>query len=131
MRTRILEQSNAYCVVTRAGTRTGDQIVERLDPYQLPAEDPAKVADDRVGHLLERRRGIYFSFDAGDTPVADPTGHNQGEVVEIGGHVQGEAMGGDSAGNVHAQSGDLLLRDGAPGMVQTPARPAARWVSTP
>jgi hypothetical protein len=106
----ILRQYHAYCVLLERQA-AGDQIIEAFDPDYLPAEDPAKVPGYRVGNLLERRRWVYFSFDAGDAAVADATGNNQCEVVKIGGHVQGEAMGGDPAGNVDAQSGDLFLRD--------------------
>src|ERR1700722_3247415 len=107
----ILEQSCGRCVGGRS------QIIQRLDPYHLPPEDAAKVPCHRVCHLLERRRRleIHLCFDAGDTAVADTTGHNQCEVVQIGTYVEGKAVGGDSAAHVNPYRGNLLLRDSAPG----------------
>src|ERR1700722_15725026 len=114
-----LSQRELLILEHSCGRRVGarSQIIQRPDPYHLPPEDAAKVPCHRVCHLLERRRRleIHLCFDAGDTAVADTTGHNQCEVVQICTYVEGKAVGGDSARHVHAYRGNLLLRDSAPG----------------
>src|SRR5271156_6712721 len=105
----ILEQSSGH---RRAGRQ---QILEPFEPHHLAAEDPAKMPDHGVGHLLQRRRSFRLRFHAGDAPIVDATGHNQPEVVEVSGYIEGKAVSGNPARHMHAQGGNLLFCDGSSG----------------
>ena len=48
-----------------------------------------------------------FIFQAGHRTVGDAAGIDEGEVAQVGGHVEGESVGGDAAGDVDAYCTDL------------------------
>src|SRR6185436_16962480 len=47
--------------------------------------------------------------------VGDPARHDQGEIVEVGGHVEGKPVAGNPARDAHADRGQLLAPDPDPG----------------
>ncbi len=60
--------------------------------------------------------GLYFTLKAGDGPVGDAAGIDEGEVTEVGVDVEGESMRGDAARDVDADGGDFAA--GSTALVQ-------------
>ena len=83
------------------------------------AKDRAEVASDGISHLLKSRhgmnRGIDFVLHAGYRAIRNSAWHDQVEVAQVGGHVQRKSMRGNATRDMHADCGDLLLRDGPSG----------------
>jgi len=107
----------------------------------LLIEDEAELAGCLVGYGFQTGQGFGcgglwgfagedFVFQAGDGTVGDAAGIDEFEVAEVGGYVEGEAVGGDPAGDVNADGADLaftarvIFIHGGTGRVR---RAAGRW----
>ena len=84
----------------------------------LAAKDAAEVSGGDVGGSGKGRlgKGIGFEFERGDAAVGYAAGNDPGEVTEVGGDVEREAVGGDALCNMDADGGDLLFLHGAAGV---------------
>ena len=80
-------------------------------------KDAAEVGGNAVGGLRQWGWGVLrrFEFEGRYGAVGDAAGDDVVEVAEIGGDVEGEAVGGDGLGDVDADGGDFLFADGAAG----------------
>ncbi len=124
--------------------------VEILDGQDLLVEDQAELAGGLVGDGFESWAvgcGVGdFPFEAGDGPVGDAAGIDEREVAQVGGDVEGEAVGGDAARDVDADGADLAFpcgwifgrsrttlvqRAAVRRQHQTPVRPQMRPARTP
>ena len=64
----------------------------------------------RHGFQLQLRSArMALVLQTGDASVRDATRNDPLELLQVRGRVQGESMRGDSAGDVHANGGDLAL----------------------
>ena len=96
---------------TRRDTdRTAKQGIKRIHPDDLRIEYAPEVARHRLRDFVERNRTPQRPLKGGDRPGRDAAGDNEIEILEIGVHVQREAVRRDAARNVHADGGDLGLR---------------------
>src|SRR5581483_3888642 len=98
-------------LVRRSGRRRrGDvrqQVVERFQPQHLRLKDAPEVARSRGCSVLHADGLLQFSLDRRYRLAGQPAGDDQGEVVEVGRHVQREAVRGDAARDVYADGGNL------------------------
>ena len=80
-------------------------------------EDAAEVGGDAIGCLGQRGGwGVWgLEFERGDGSIGDAARDDPGEVAEVGGDVEGEAVRGDGLRDVDADSCDLFLADIAAG----------------
>src|SRR5258708_28589063 len=83
-------------------------------------EDRGGMSGQPFHHLREDNRAPE-ALQAGHAPVGDAAGHDQGEGGEVGGDVEGEAMGGDPARDAHPNGADLLLTHPDPGEPGNPS----------
>ena len=79
-----------------------EQFVERFDPENLALEDHSKVAGERFGHLVQVELAAKFALHRSHRFRRDAAGDDQIEEAEVGVYVEGEAVRGDEAGDVHA-----------------------------
>lgn len=87
-----------------------------FDGEDLLREDVTELAGGLVGDFLERRQSHafgHFALETGHGLVGDAAGVDELEVAEIGGDVEGESVGGDSAGDVNADGSDFAFAGGA------------------
>jgi hypothetical protein len=98
-----------------SGFRKGKKFFEGVDGDHLALEDVAEFGGGVVGDLLKGgwRIARGFELERGDGLVGDAAGDDEGEVAEVGGDVESEAVRGDGLGDVDADGGDLFLGDGA------------------
>src|SRR6267142_4342773 len=67
-------------------------------------------------YFVEGDVAVEKFFERGGFAVGDAAGNDQVEVAEVGGDVEGEAVGGDPAADVDADGGELFFRDIARGL---------------
>ena len=68
----------------------------------------------RPGSSMDRAGfGAEFFFKTGDGAVGDAAGIDEGEVAQVGGDVEGEAVRGDAARDVNADGADLAACAGS------------------
>ena len=93
---------------------------EVFNGENLLMEDKAELAGGLIGEVFQAgqsmdgrcRRGFTgenFVFKTGDWAVGDAAGVDEGEVAEVSGQVEGEAVGGDATGDVNADGADLAF----------------------
>ena len=70
-------------------------------------KDDAEVAGDGFGDGVQVEWLAEFLLHRGDWLRRDAAGNDQVEVAEVGVHVEGEAVGGDEAGDVDADGGEF------------------------
>jgi hypothetical protein len=101
------------CVLGREvlfGVGVGAESVEVFEGEDLLREDLAELACDVVGDLLKGGDGDAFEdfeVEAGYGLICDAAGINELEVAQVCGDVEGEAVGGDSAGDMDADGADF------------------------
>jgi hypothetical protein len=116
------------CIFSRevlSGFGVSAESVEGFDGEDLLREDVTELAGSLMGDVLERgQRHSFgaFEVEAGDGLVSDAAGVDELEVAEVGGDVEGEAVGGDSAGDVDADGADFAFARGT-GLVVVQAAP--------
>src|SRR5947209_3758887 len=86
-----------------------EQRVQGLQPKDLSAKDVAEVAGDALGDGVDDRRLLITEFGgyAGDRLVGNAAGDDELEEIEVGIEVKREAMRGDAARDVNADSSNL------------------------
>ena len=97
-------------VLLRLGV--GAESVEGVEGEDLLGEDMAELACCLMSDVFERGKGYAFGdfkVQAGDGLVGDAAGIDELEVAEVGGDVESEAVGGDSAGDVYADGSDFAF----------------------
>ena len=85
------------------GGKAGDEL-DRL------VEDLTELVRGPVSDGFEGGQAFgtgHFPFEARDRTIGDAAGVDEGEVAEIGGDVEGEAVGGNAAGDVDADGGNF------------------------
>ena len=97
---------------------------------------PGERSDDRGRHIGHRRRPAEQPLQRRHALVGDAARHDQVEIVEIGGHVEREAVARDPARDADADRRELLVADpdaGQPGIAAGADRRtrATARISTP
>src|SRR5258708_2709098 len=64
-------------------------------------------------YFVEGDVAVEKFFKGGGFAVGDAAGNDQVEVAEVGGDVEGEAVGGDPAADVDADGGEFFFGDAA------------------
>lgn len=85
-----------------------EKVVEGFEPEDLGFEDLAEAAGDDGEDIFHLGRLAGFKLDGGDR-FGQSAGDDELEVVEVGGDVEGESVGGDTARDVNADGGNLAL----------------------
>ena len=109
------------------GPGVGAESVEVLGGEHLLREDMSELAGGLVCDAFERGKGYAFGdfeVKAGYWLVSDAAGIDELEVTQVGGDVEGEAVGGDSAGDVDADGADFSFASRA-GLLVVKAAPDA------
>lgn len=100
-----MELAKLYGGFQRDAQRLPQESVEGIHPEHLTLEDDAEVASYRFGDGVEIEGLVELLLHRGDWFCGDAAGDDQVEVAEVGIYVEGEAMGGDEAGDVDADGG--------------------------
>lgn len=109
------------------GSGMGAESVEVLGGEHLLREDMSELAGGLVCDAFERGKGYAFGdfeVKAGYWLVSDAAGIDELEVTQVGGDVEGEAVRGDSAGDVDADRADFSFASRA-GLLVVKAAPDA------
>jgi hypothetical protein len=109
------------------GPGVGAESVEVLGGEHLLREDMSELAGGLVSDVLQRGKGYAFGdlkVKACNWLVSDAAGIDELKVTEVGGDVEGEAVGGDSAGDVDADGADFSFASRA-GLLVVKAAPNA------
>uniref|UniRef100_A0A0N4Z8I6 DNA helicase n=1 Tax=Parastrongyloides trichosuri TaxID=131310 RepID=A0A0N4Z8I6_PARTI len=72
------------------------------------AEDPLEGCLQGPVRLIHRRQDAEVD-QAGDTVLGDAAGHDAAEMIQVGLHVQADAVEADPFADFHADGGDLVL----------------------
>ena len=67
--------------------------------------------DNAIFHLGLLHGLAEQPFERGDPPVGDPAGHDELEMVEVGGDIEREAVARNPARDAYADRRELLLAD--------------------
>ena len=108
-------------------TSVGAESVEILGGEHLLREDMSELAGGLVSDVFERGKCYAFGdfeVQACYWPVSDAAGIDELKVTEVGGDVEGEAVGGDSAGDVDTNGADFSFARRA-GLLVVKAAPDA------